>query len=91
MSTPYDRAKPPRPAIPEIQGCRVCGADPTHFAPDIDPLVPLCDGCTSTPLAVGVAYAAGLVFICPIPPQFIGMLLFLAAVGYVVWLSTRND
>ena len=67
MSTPYDRAKPPHPTVPEIHGCHVCGADPTHFAHDDKAVVPLCNGCDAVGLATAASFGAAVVFAVPIP------------------------
>lgn len=74
MSTPQDRAKPPRPALPVIHGCVVCGADPTHFAADAAPNTLLCDDCDSVPWTVAGGIGAALVLLAPIPSPFLAML-----------------
>ena len=88
MSTPYDRAKPPRPQPVELRGCRVCGADPTHFSTGTKPLVPLCAGCDSIDGLIALPYAVGAVFVLPVPPQFLVMLAFIAGLTvFCAWVS----
>lgn len=88
MSTPYDRAKPPHPTIPEIYGCRVCGADPTHFAPGVEPLFPLCNGCDAVGLPTASAFGAAVFSAIPVPSTI--LILVAMMVGLVCicgWLS----
>lgn len=81
MSTPYDRAKPPRKAPAEYHGCRVCGADPSHFSSGKDP-APMCAACGEVPWQAAAGYGAAVLFLSPLPPQF---LIVAAMVGGLVW------
>lgn len=89
MSTPYDRAKPPRPAVPVIHGCYVCGADPTHFAPDDHAVVPLCNGCDTVGPATAASFGAAVVLIMPIDPTILTLMLLLVGASALCWFLTR--
>lgn len=89
MSTPYDHAKPPRPAVPVIHGCYMCGADPTHFAPGDDTVVPLCNGCDSVGPATAASFGAAVVFVIPIDPTIFALMLMLIGVSVLCWFLAR--
>jgi len=89
MSTPYDRAKPPRQKVVELHGCRVCGADPTHFSDTSKTAAPLCDNCDTVPWTVYTPAAALTAFVAPVPSPLLGLFLLMAVLGWVCWWVDR--
>lgn len=89
MGTPHNRTNPPQPSVPIIHGCHVCGADPTHFVPDDDAVVPLCSGCDAVSPTTVASFGAAVVFVIPIDPTILALMLMLIGVSVLCWFLTR--